>query len=530
MARRIEVEIVSNERGFKLGKTQSSLQKLGKAAGVAGLALGAGLAVAAKLGFDELAQGQKVAAQTAAVIKSTGQAANVTAGHVEELSEALMKKSGVDDEVIASGQNMLLTFKKIRNEVGAGNDIFDQATKATLDLSVAMGTDMQSAAILVGKALNDPVAGLTSLTRKGVQFTKAQKEQIKALVESGQTMKAQKIILAELESQFGGSAEAAGKTLPGQLAIAKESFTNLAGELVANLLPALTRGSELLLRLARYLQENPAQAKAVVIGLGALTAALLAASAAQLALNLAVLANPYVAAAAAILALGVGVTVLVKKVAFFRRHWQLLLITLGLGPVIVATVVKAIIRHLDTIVGAFNRVKGAAVATFNVIRAAVGPLVAVLSARFRALQTIGVRAFGLLAAAVRSVIGPIQTLVGWVQTAWGWLKKITGKVWKVSIDFPSLPSLNPLDYLAAGTNNFRGGLAMVGERGPEIVNLPRGSQVIPNHRLGRGGGSSGGSGFPGGPVAIMTTREVAMWLQGVAADYGRQNGGRGLLA
>lgn len=36
---------------------------------------------------------------------------------------------------------------------------------------------------------------------------------------------------------------------------------------------------------------------------------------------------------------------------------------------------------------------------------------------------------------------------------------------------------------ASGVNNFSGGLAIVGERGPELVNLPRGSDVIPNHML-----------------------------------------------
>lgn len=39
---------------------------------------------------------------------------------------------------------------------------------------------------------------------------------------------------------------------------------------------------------------------------------------------------------------------------------------------------------------------------------------------------------------------------------------------------------------ADGVNNFGGGLAVVGERGPELLNLPRGSDVIPNHMLGGG--------------------------------------------
>ena len=42
-----------------------------------------------------------------------------------------------------------------------------------------------------------------------------------------------------------------------------------------------------------------------------------------------------------------------------------------------------------------------------------------------------------------------------------------------------------LDYgYAQGTAFAPGGLALVGEMGPELVNLPRGSQVIPNPRLG----------------------------------------------
>lgn len=37
---------------------------------------------------------------------------------------------------------------------------------------------------------------------------------------------------------------------------------------------------------------------------------------------------------------------------------------------------------------------------------------------------------------------------------------------------------------ADGVQNFSGGVALVGERGPELVNLPKGSDVIPNHKLG----------------------------------------------
>lgn len=55
--------------------------------------------------------------------------------------------------------------------------------------------------------------------------------------------------------------------------------------------------------------------------------------------------------------------------------------------------------------------------------------------------------------------------------------------------FGTLMSSISVPGFANGTNYAPGGLAMVGERGPELVNLPRGSQVIPNNRLsGNGGG------------------------------------------
>ena len=221
-----------------VGGFGSSLGKVGKLAGLAAGAAGLGALIGGlKIGIGEFAQSAKVAAQTNAVLKSTGGIAGVTADQVDSLATALMKKSGIDDEAIKSGENLLLTFTNIRNEAGRGNDVFTQSTKAITDMSVALGQDMKSSAIQVGKALNDPIKGVTALQRVGVSFTAAQKEQIKALVDSGKTMDAQKLILRELNKEFGGSAEAAGKTLPGQISILKESFNNFAGDLVGKAIP-----------------------------------------------------------------------------------------------------------------------------------------------------------------------------------------------------------------------------------------------------------------------------------------------------
>jgi hypothetical protein len=231
-----------------LVKSQGSLMRFGKiAAYVAGAAVLGGLAKTIDIGINEFMQHSKAVAQTNAVLKSTQSVAHVTGKQIDSLANSIMKKSGIDDEAIQSGENLLLTFTRIRNETGKGNDIFNQATIATTNLSVAMGKDMTSSALLVGKALNDPIKGIGALSRAGVQFTSGQKDTIKSLVESGNTMAAQKMILKELTTEFGGSADAAGKTLPGQLNILKETFNNLAGDLVANFMPSIARGATALL-------------------------------------------------------------------------------------------------------------------------------------------------------------------------------------------------------------------------------------------------------------------------------------------
>src|SRR5215831_6763802 len=199
-------------KGFKaLGPVAG---QVGKAA-VTGLGLATTAAVAFGVKAAKAAEASnKVTAQTAAVIKSTGGAANVTAKQIQGLANSIMAKTGIDDESVKSGQNMLLTFTNIRNETGKGNQVFNQATQTLTDMTAAMTggnvtqESMRKQAILLGKALNDPVKGLTALQRVGVSFTDQQKQQITALVKSGHTLEAQKIILGELNKEFGGSAAA----------------------------------------------------------------------------------------------------------------------------------------------------------------------------------------------------------------------------------------------------------------------------------------------------------------------------------
>jgi phage-related protein len=99
--------------------------------------------------------------------------------------------------------------------------------------------DTKNAAIMLGKALNDPIGGVSALRRVGVQLNDTQEAQVKKLMATNDIMGAQKIILGELKTEVGGSAEAYGKTFAGSLEKLKGTFGNLeeaAGGFLANAL------------------------------------------------------------------------------------------------------------------------------------------------------------------------------------------------------------------------------------------------------------------------------------------------------
>jgi phage-related minor tail protein len=153
---------------------------------LAGVAAGGVLALGAAMvqGVKDAESYQSLQLKSAAVLKSTGNVAGTSVKQIDGLAASLESMSGVDEELIINSQNVLLTFTKVRNEAGKGNDIFTQGTKAALNLSTALGTDLQASTIQVGKALNDPIKGVTALQRVGVSFTAAQKDQIAAMVKS----------------------------------------------------------------------------------------------------------------------------------------------------------------------------------------------------------------------------------------------------------------------------------------------------------------------------------------------------------
>ncbi len=209
---------------------------------------------------------EKNLSQMSAVLKSTGDASGMTKQQLVELAEAQSKVTTYSAETTEKAENMLLTFTNLKSNV------FPQAIQATEDMATAMHMDATQAALQLGKALNDPVKGYTKLQRIGVTFTASQIQTIKAMEKAGNTAGAQKIILQELEKEYGSSAKAAGSTLTGQIQIMQNNvksagvqITGAVLPIVQNILPSFVKGIQ---GLAAQVMAHKAQIVAAFTAVG----------------------------------------------------------------------------------------------------------------------------------------------------------------------------------------------------------------------------------------------------------------------
>ena len=220
MAEKLEIIIKATDQASKeLRGISSSFKDLGLAlptAAAATAALSKYMHDAVKMGLEN----QRVMTELNTVLESTKSVSGLTAEGIAAMAAELQGVTRFGDETIIKSQAMLLTFTKI------GKEIFPEATEAMLNMAEKFGS-IEASAEQLGKALNEPVTGVTALRRVGVQLSDAQEDQIKKFVDLGDITAAQKVILGELETQVGGLARAMGKTTAGQMTI----FNNRLGEI-----------------------------------------------------------------------------------------------------------------------------------------------------------------------------------------------------------------------------------------------------------------------------------------------------------
>ncbi|MBI4968171.1 MAG: phage tail length tape measure family protein [Rhodospirillales bacterium] len=207
-----------------LGGVGFAMLRLGPIGLAAGAALG-GMFMALGKGLHEMETAQQSLLRLEAVLKATGHASGLTGQELNDLADAMEASTMATAEGVMDASSVLATFRSV------SGDTFLRAIKAAQDLSAVFGQDLRSSAVQLGKALEDPVEGITALKRVGVTFTASQREMIAAMVEAGDVAGAQVLILETLERQVGGAGAAEAKGLTGATHHLKSAWGNLLEEL-----------------------------------------------------------------------------------------------------------------------------------------------------------------------------------------------------------------------------------------------------------------------------------------------------------
>jgi len=225
---RIFVKLGLDNSEFKKGIEQSKQEtsKFKNFLSKVGTAVVAAFSVRAIVNFGKSIvkaynEASVVAAKLESQLTATGNAVGMTAKELQNYASELQKVTTFGDEETIEAMTRLLSFTSIQG------DVFKKAIASAQDLATIMGTDLNSAVLQLGKALEDPNMGLTLLRRTGVIFTKEQTENIRKLVDEGKKYEAQMLILAEVQKKFGGAAKAAADTAAGSWKQLKNAFGDL---------------------------------------------------------------------------------------------------------------------------------------------------------------------------------------------------------------------------------------------------------------------------------------------------------------
>jgi len=350
----INIPIVSEFNNAGLKKAQRDFARLEKTSQKVGFALKkaflpataalGGLAVA---GAKMVAAGEQAATSNSRIIAISksmnlfGQESEKVANNLIKMANAQAMASGEDQNAIKLGMAKLLTFSEIAKSADELNGVFARTTQVSLDLAAAGFGTVKDNATQLGKALQDPIKGLSALTRSGVTFTRAEQDKIRALVESNNLFEAQDMILKAIEQQVGGTA-AATRNATDRI---KVSFSLLTEQIGLALLPVLDALLPKIIGLLEFMVDHKNVLIGFAAGIGTISAAIVVANfamkayaaaqaiatAAQWAFNAAITMNPIGIAVIAIAGLVAGLVVLYKKFESVRKVINAMLAPLKLA-------------------------------------------------------------------------------------------------------------------------------------------------------------------------------------------------------
>lgn len=205
---------------------------------------------AAKQSLNLFAEQEKATQKLSQAIKATGGALGYTTQQMREYARELQNMTTISNESFETAISIMATFRNVQDET------FKRSIELAADMSTALGQDLKSSVIQLGKALNDPIIGLTALQRVGITFSETQKKLIKQLVEQNDLLGAQKVMLDELMNQFGGQAKKAATGVAGSLDQMKNSWDDALKHIGAAWATDPTLDLQNSIRLSTVLIEN----------------------------------------------------------------------------------------------------------------------------------------------------------------------------------------------------------------------------------------------------------------------------------
>lgn len=203
-------------------------------------------------------------------------------------------------------------------------------------------------------------------------------------------------------------------------------------------------------------------------------------------------------------------------VGLIKKYWKGLLIVL-LGPL--GVVIDLIVGYWPQISSAFSKMVGFMKTAWHWVDTNLLP--PIQDAVHWMINHVG-DIVGPMQSAwgfVMQAVSPIETVLGKIQQAIQWLMDHAGPISSILGKLDSAKNVvsSVISKFAVGTSYAPGGMALVGERGPELVNMPRGAQVWNAQQTRRminnqGGGSSVGG---GGPARLSGVLKIVDLEQGL---------------
>lgn len=170
---------------------------------------------------EATANAQKSLVQLDIAFNNSSESARRSKDDIVGFATSVQKGTEFSNTAVIKSQTTLLNFGRVTR------DVFSRARQDVLDVSAALGIDLQSASDAVGRALESPAQGLRNLRQLNIVFSESQRQLIERLEATGHVYEAQNLLLDALEDHYRGAAKASSETLGGALDKLKNNFESL---------------------------------------------------------------------------------------------------------------------------------------------------------------------------------------------------------------------------------------------------------------------------------------------------------------